>query len=84
MRPIALGPRFVVIASPLSDHGTRMGEGVEVVVIEALVPELAVKALDKRILRRLASSDQLEADSAAPSAGERLPYSPRMSAFDLP
>ena len=41
----AVRPRLVVIASPLGYHGPSVRKSVEVVIVQALVPKLAVEAL---------------------------------------
>lgn len=40
----AVRPRLVVIATPCGDHGSRVLEVVEVVVVEAFIAKFAVEA----------------------------------------
>ena len=49
---------MVVVGSPLRDFVSRICQAQESVLIEAAVSELAVEALDERILRRLARLDE--------------------------
>ena len=56
---------LVVIAPPGGNHGSCVFEVAEVVIIEALIAKLAIETLDVGVLRRFASSDQLEIDAAA-------------------
>jgi hypothetical protein len=60
-------PFVVVIASPFRDHSACVRDVVEVVIVQALVPELAVKALDVRVLRRFAGCDQFQIDATSVS-----------------
>jgi len=55
-------PILVVVAAPLGDQHSGVCEVVEVMVVQALVAELAVEALDVGVLRRLAGCDQLQID----------------------
>src|SRR5262245_12217346 len=61
-------PHGVVVDAPGFDQGTRLDEAGEPLLIETLVAELPVEALDERILDRLARPDkpQLHAASIGP------------------
>lgn len=50
-----VGSMLVVIPAPGSDQDTGLGQTRKPVVIQTLVPESAIEALDKRILGRLPS-----------------------------
>lgn len=49
---------MVVVGSPLRDFVSCICQAQEPVLFEAAVPELAVEALDERVLRRLARLDE--------------------------
>ena len=49
---------LVVVASPVGDHVSGLCERREPVLVEALITELAVEALDVAVLRRTARLDQ--------------------------
>ena len=48
----------VVLDPPLLNDTLRLGHGDEPVLVQTFVPELAVEALDVRILIRFARSDE--------------------------
>ena len=50
----------VVVAAPAFDREAGVVQAGEPVLVEALVPELPVEALDKRILYGLAGLDEVE------------------------
>jgi hypothetical protein len=54
---------FLVVLSPLMQYRPGVLDGMESVLVQAFVPELAVQAFDKRILCGLAGPDQLELDA---------------------
>src|SRR5262245_55871258 len=56
---------LVVVPSPGGDQCSGMGKVAEVMVVQALVAELPVEALDVGILRRFACGDQLQIDALA-------------------
>ena len=51
-------PTLVIVLSPLVDDNPGMVKGVEPVLIQALIPELAIEAFDECILCRLARLNQ--------------------------
>ena len=55
MRPV-----LVVVSAPSGNQDTSLGQARKPMVVQALIPEPAVEALDERILRRFARLDQLE------------------------
>ena len=63
----AVGPGLVVIASPVCNQCPRVGQGVKVMVVQALVRELPVEALDVGILCRLVGGDQLQLNAPSVS-----------------
>src|SRR5436305_1398230 len=63
----AMRPHLVVVASPRADHDSCMFEGAEVVIVEAFISKLAIKAFDIRVLRRLAGSNEFEINAAGVS-----------------
>jgi len=58
-------PGFVVVAVPLGDQFSDVRQVREVVIIQALVTEFAVEALDVDVLGRFARGDELQIDSLA-------------------
>src|SRR5690554_4109076 len=58
----AVGAHFVVVTTPGGDENTRLREASEPLVVQAFVAEATVETLDERVLRRLAGSDELQAD----------------------
>ena len=56
----AMRPMLVVISAPSGDQDTSLWQARKPVVIQELIPEAAVEALDKGILRGFAGLDQLE------------------------
>src|SRR3954469_2632165 len=59
-----VGSLLVIVMSPFGNHDACMCEIIEVVVIEALIAEFAVEALDICILGWFACSDQLQIHAA--------------------
>ena len=57
-------PDVVVVLFPCVDCGSGLGDAGEPVEIETVLPELAVKALDKRILGWLSKLDEVEFHAA--------------------
>lgn len=55
-------PDLVVVDSVCLDPGPGVLESQELVLVEALVPELPVEALDVCVLHRLARPDEVELD----------------------
>ena len=51
-------PNLVVVASPVGDGLAGLLQSLEPVLVEALVAELAVEALDAAVLHELARLDQ--------------------------
>ncbi len=56
----AVQPMLVVVSAPNGDQDTCVLQGRKPVVIQALVPDAPVEALDERILRGFTCLDQLE------------------------
>ena len=56
----AVRPMLVVVSAPSSDQDTSLLQTGKPVVIQALIPEAPIEALDERVLSRLAGLDQLE------------------------
>ena len=56
----AVRPMLVVVSAPNGDQDTCVLQGRKPVVIQALVPDAPVEALDERILRGFTCLDQLE------------------------
>ena len=50
-------PPLVVISAPGSDQDTDLGQTRKPMLIQTLVPESAIEALDERILGRFARLD---------------------------
>ena len=61
----AVRPDLVVVASPSGDRGACLMKRLEPVVVEVLVPEASVKALDVPVLHRPARLDQDVPDAMA-------------------
>ncbi len=61
----AVRSMFVVVAPPGRDDGTSGVQRYEPMVVQALVPELAIEALDEGILRRAARRDELQVHAVA-------------------
>ena len=59
----AVGPHLVVVDAPLTDDIPGLRERLEPVLVQALVAELAVEALDVAVLHRPARFDQDVADA---------------------
>ena len=55
----------VVLDAPVLDHAARVCEAQEPVLVETLVPKLAVEAFDVRVLVRLAGSDEGKLDGSS-------------------
>jgi len=58
-------PHFVVVAPPGGDRHTCLGQGLEPLLVQALLAQLAVEALDEGVLHRLAGIDQHVPDALA-------------------
>ena len=56
-------PAGVLVGSPLFNDATRGGEPSEEVLVEALVAEAAVQALDEAVLRRLSRRNVVPFDA---------------------
>src|SRR5665811_1980997 len=54
----AVRPDFVVVLPPGGDGGSGLRQCLEPMLVQAFVPELAVKALDVTVLHRPARLDQ--------------------------
>ncbi len=65
----AVGPHLVEVAAPFSNGHSGLVQRLEPLLVEALVAELAVEALDEPILRRLARCDQDVAHAATRGPG---------------
>ncbi len=73
----AVGPLLVVEADPVGDDDAGLGERVELLAVEAFVPEAGVKGFDVTVLPRRARVDVERADAAvsqavADGAGDKL------------
>src|SRR5690606_20208005 len=64
---------LVVVPSPLADHLASLRQRGEPVLVEALVAELAVEALDVAVLHRAARLDQQVFDAVALRPGDKDP-----------
>ena len=64
----AVGPLLVVEADPVGDDDAGLGERVELLAVEALVPEAGVKGFDVTVLPRRARVDVERADAAVSQA----------------
>jgi len=51
---------LVVVLAPSGNQDTSLGQARKPMVVQALIPEPTVEALDERVLRRFACLDQLE------------------------
>lgn len=60
---------LIEVASPVSDHASGMMQRLEPLLVQALVAELAVEALDVAVLHGLARSDQDVPDAMAGGPG---------------
>ena len=69
MRPVG-----VVVVDPFGEHDPGLGERVELLAVESLVPEAAVKGFDVAVLPGRARVDGEGADAAQ---GEAVAYRPR-------
>ena len=65
-----MGLDFVVMSPPFIDGGSGIVETGEPVQVEAVVPELAVEALDEGVLRRLAWLDEVQFHTRLPCPEE--------------
>ena len=59
-----MGSRQIVVQAPLFDDLPRVAEAAEPVLVEALVAQAAVEALDEGVLHRLARRDEAQAYAA--------------------
>ena len=50
---------LIVIDSPLPDHGSRVTQGMEPMLVQAFVTEFPIEALNEGILGGLAGLDKL-------------------------
>lgn len=50
---------LVVVSTAISNQDTSLGQVRKPMVVQALIPKLAIETLNERILRRLAHLDQL-------------------------
>jgi hypothetical protein len=67
-------PLLVVVLVPRLDNGPGLGHRGEPVLVEALVPQLAVEALDEGVLHRLARLDEVQPHPSLVGPGiQRLP-----------
>src|SRR5690606_10797597 len=69
----AVRPDLVVVPSPLADHFASLRQRGEPVLVEALVAELAVEALDVAVLHRAARLDQQVFDAVVLRPGDKDP-----------
>ena len=58
-------PGGVVVVAPARDHGARLGQRREDLLIQALIPEAGVEALDESVLLRLAGGDVMPLDAGS-------------------
>ena len=56
----AMWPMLVVVSAPSGDQDTSLLQARKPVVIQALIPEAPVEALNERVLRGFSGLDQLE------------------------
>ena len=56
----AVRPMLVVVSAPSGDQDTSLRQARKPVVIQALIPEASVEALDERVLRGFPGLDQFE------------------------
>ena len=63
-------PRFVVVAPPGLQHGAGVRQRAEQRLVEQLVAQPAVEALDEAVLLRLAGRDVVPADAGLVGPGE--------------
>jgi len=63
-------PFFVVVTPPRFQHGTRVGQRAEQRLVEQLIAQPAVEALDEAVLLRLAGRDVVPADTGLVRPGE--------------
>ena len=69
----AVGPDFVVVLSPYGHGLTRLEQGLKPAVIQMLVTELAVEALDVAVLHRASRLDQDVANAVGLHPGHERP-----------
>lgn len=50
----------VVLVAPGFDHLLGLGQGAEVMLVEALLPELAVEALDQAVLDQMPGANEVQ------------------------
>jgi hypothetical protein len=62
---------YVVVDPPFFDDSSRLVEIGEQVLVEALVAQTAIEALDEAILHRFARSDVVPLDAAILRPGDR-------------
>ncbi len=58
----AVRPLGVVLLAPLFDHSAGLAEGREVMLVQALIAQLAVEAFDEAVLHRMARANEVEGD----------------------
>ena len=66
-------PDVIVVVPPAFDHGTRLGEAAEDLLVQALVSQLAVEAFDEAVLLGLARSDVVPVHAGAVGPFEHDP-----------
>lgn len=59
-----MGPDRVVVLAPRLHDGLSLGDAVEPVLVQALVPERPVETFDVGVLHRLAGLDEMQAHAA--------------------
>jgi len=64
-------PLLVVVPPPGPQHGAGVGQRAEQLLVELLVPDAAVEALDEAVLLRLARRDGPRVGAARAAGGSR-------------
>ena len=68
-------PHVVVVLPPSFDHVAGLAQALEPVLVQTLVPQPAIEALDERVVHWLARPDEVDRDAA--SVRPQIQCSPR-------